>query len=141
MLIRLRRWSWGWAAWPSLWASSRTTFATASCTTAPSGAQRRLRSFISLGSAGDRQFGLFGSRSDTNDSHEARGTDKFLGLAVRHGTGLALVYTATLAAWLWVIFDALAEALARADWNASWQPAEWLLADRHAHFQVPQKVW
>ena len=60
---------------------------------------------------GDTKPGLFGSRTDTNRTHQARGTGRFLRVPVNHGTGLLLVYTATLTAWVWVILDAAGEGL------------------------------
>jgi hypothetical protein len=68
---------------------------------------------------GDCRTGLFGSRADTNDTHRARGTDRFFRLHVDHGTALTLVYTATLTAWVWVVVAAGIDWLATQSWFLS----------------------
>jgi hypothetical protein len=44
--------------------------------------------------------------------NEEKRKNSVLGLPVRHGPALALVYTATLAAWVWAICDAASDGLA-----------------------------
>lgn len=62
--------------------------------------------------APDRHPGVFGSRRDTTSNVKADGRDHFVGLSVRHGTALALVYTAVIGAWIWVVLRAAADGFA-----------------------------
>ena len=59
----------------------------------------------------DQHPGLFGSRRDTTRKMEAQGRNHFLGLRVRHSQALALVYTAVIGAWMWVVLHQAAVGL------------------------------
>ena len=61
---------------------------------------------------------------------EAKERDRFMWLPVRHGSALALVYTATLSAWIWSICDAAANGLAsqrRVDWIQRNNKVRWFV--------------
>ena len=60
---------------------------------------------------GDDMRGLFGSRSDTDDMAAVRAKNRFVGFRVNHGPALSLVYTATLAAWVWVVLGSVADGI------------------------------
>jgi hypothetical protein len=53
----------------------------------------------------DENPGLFGSRADTIRRKQEKGLDRFLRMPVQHGSGLALVYTAVIGAWLWAVLQ------------------------------------
>ena len=77
----------------------------------------------------DKNPGLFGSRLDTTQNMEAKGRNHFLGIAVRHGQALALVYTAVLGAWIWAILQQAATGFEKSDsgsWLRTSPHAQWL---------------
>jgi hypothetical protein len=77
----------------------------------------------------DKHAGVFGSRRDTTRNMRATGRDRFLGLPVRHGQALALVYTAVIGAWIWAILQAAADGLQSDDstnWFRTGSHAQWL---------------
>lgn len=69
---------------------------------------------------------LFSTSSAKSDDTQ------FLKIPVNHRAGLALVYTATVTAWLWVLLDALATRVDTPDWRWDWQPGRWLQDEAHA---------
>ncbi len=94
------------------------------------GRAEQLETFLGFDTFGsDQHPGVFGSRRDTTRNVKAKGLDHFLGLPVRHGHALALVYTAVIGAWIWAILQQAAVGVQNEDsgnWFRTAPHLQWL---------------